>query len=334
MEWGINPSQGAVFDLFNQMASWAQATIIDGVTYYWVSREKVVEELPLYCTKADTVYRYFKDFAEKGLIKYLKQGNQDLISITEKGATWNSTSSEMNPTVGNKSEQTRKPIRKSSEMNPTYKSINNNINKDQDNPLNPPAGETQSESVLDYLNDRLDKLSADIGQKLPKFKAVSTTLKDIKARITESSVDDCKLVIDYLVAKWGRDDKMREYICPKTIFRKSNFADYLPKSTAWAESGRPVAVNGKWVNEAEAAAKSNLNVSVDEVRNVYQRYLSTPTLFNRTDFSDLRKKFVYHCVIKTKNAKPTESNINAVIAGAIKLVAEEINNLPTPNLGI
>lgn len=119
------------------------------------------------------------------------------------------------------------------------------------------------------------------------------------------------------------------------MLRSSNFEDYLPKATAWAESGRPVAVNGKWVSEAEANRKAQLAdmPSVDEVRGVYQRYLSTPTLFNRTDFRDLRKKFVYYCVIKTKNAHPTEHNINSVIAGNIKAVAEQIHDLPIPTLG-
>lgn len=213
----------------------------------------------------------------------------------------------------------------------------NNINTKNNTPLNPPVGETHTDSVavLDHLNQRLANLSQVLGMALPKFRAKGNALKLVTARLKDSSLAECLQVIDYLVAKWGRDDAFREYLAPKTIFRASNFEDYLPKSTAWAESGKPIFINGAWVTEAEANRQAQLPdlPSVEEVRGVYLRYLSTPTLFNRTDFSDLRKKFVYYCVVKTKNAHPTEANINSVIAGAIKSVSANINTLPIPNLG-
>ncbi|WP_427838312.1 conserved phage C-terminal domain-containing protein [Actinobacillus pleuropneumoniae] len=341
VEWEINITQGALVDLINQASSWAKAVVIDGVTYYWMSFSKVCEELPAVFSKEDTVYRQYKVLKEKGIIDHFKMDGKDYVRLTEKGCEWNKfesiRESEKNPSVGNQSEQGRKKIRESSEKNPTDNNTNYKNNNDKDNPLNPPVGETQGDSVavLDYLNDRLAELGKAIEQPLPKFKPVPNTLKNIKARLAESSRAECETVVDYLVAKWGRDGKMREYLSPKTIFRASNFADYLPKSTAWAESGKPVAVNGKWMSEAEANRKAQIAdmPSVDEVRGVYQRYLSTPTLFNRTDFRDLRKKFVYYCVIKTKNAHPTEHNINSVIAGNIKAVAEQIHDLPIPTLG-
>ncbi|WP_237610820.1 conserved phage C-terminal domain-containing protein [Actinobacillus pleuropneumoniae] len=340
-EWGINITQGALVDLINQASSWAKAVVIDGVTYYWMSFGKVCEELPAVFSKEDTVYRQYKVLKEKGIIEHFKMDGKDYVRLTEKGCEWNKfesiRESEKNPSVGNNSEQTRKKIRESSEKNPTDNNTNYKNNNDKDNPLNPPEGETQLESVavLNHLNDRLAELSDVVGIKLPKFKTSGNSLKLATARLKDSTRQECELVIDYLVAKWGRDGKMREYLAPKTIFRSSNFEDYLPKATAWAESGKPVAVNGKWVSEAEANRKAQIEdmPSVDEVRGVYQRYLSTPTLFNRTDFSDLRKKFVYYCVIKTKNAHPTEHNINSVIAGNIKVVAEQIHDLPIPTLG-
>lgn len=59
LEWGLNANQGALFDLLNQACSWAKEILVDGVVYYWVSRNKVLEELPLFYKKADTVYRHF-----------------------------------------------------------------------------------------------------------------------------------------------------------------------------------------------------------------------------------------------------------------------------------
>ena len=138
LEWGLNANQAALFDLLNQASSWAEEVIVDGVVYYWVSRNKVIEELPLFYKTGDTVYRHFSELNEKGLIVYLKQGkhgDKDLIRLTEKGKTWNEfkpepiqDNSEINPSLGdelgNKSEITRKQIRDNSEINPT----NNNTN--------------------------------------------------------------------------------------------------------------------------------------------------------------------------------------------------------------
>ena len=138
IEWGLNANQAALFDLLNQATSWAEEIIVDGVVYYWVSRNKVLEELPLFYKTSDTVYRHFADLDEKELIIYLKQGkhgDKDLIRLTEKGKSWNEfkpeqirDNSEINPSLGdelgNKSEITRKQIRDNSEINPT----NNNTN--------------------------------------------------------------------------------------------------------------------------------------------------------------------------------------------------------------
>lgn len=50
--------------------------IINGEKYYWVSYEKLVEELPLIVSKKDTAYRKFKKMVEAGVLdrKTVKQG--------------------------------------------------------------------------------------------------------------------------------------------------------------------------------------------------------------------------------------------------------------------
>ena len=131
LEWGLNANQGALFDLLNQASSWAKPIHLYGQVFYWVSREKVIEELPLFYAKTDTVYRHFKELDEKGLIVYQKFDDMDLVVLTEKGKTWNEFNSDFNPTLGNKSEPTRISIRKGSEINPTDKYINNKNTKDQ-----------------------------------------------------------------------------------------------------------------------------------------------------------------------------------------------------------
>ena len=88
LEWGINANQGALFDLLHQASSWAKTVILDGEVYYHVSRNLVIEELPLYYDKPDTVYRHYKDLHEKGLIVYKKEGKKDIMKLTEKGKEW------------------------------------------------------------------------------------------------------------------------------------------------------------------------------------------------------------------------------------------------------
>ncbi len=156
LEWGINANQGALFDMLNQVASWAKPIVIDGHVWYWVSRNKVIDELPLYYSKPDTVYRHLKALAEKNLIGYKKDGEKDLIMLTEKGKTWNNkvveSSSEINPTLGNKSENTRIEIRNSSDSNPTYQHTNTSAVEDQKDIA--PDGECVShETALKIISD-------------------------------------------------------------------------------------------------------------------------------------------------------------------------------------
>ena len=174
LEWGLNANQAALFDLLNQASSWAEEVVVDGVVYYWVSRNKVIEELPLFYKTGDTVYRHFSELNEKGLIVYLKQGkhgDKDLIRLTEKGKSWNEfkpeqirDNSEINPNkqpeLGNKSEITRKQIRDNSEINPnkqpelgnkseiTRKQIRDNSE------INPTNNNTNYKNTTDHNNKK------------------------------------------------------------------------------------------------------------------------------------------------------------------------------------
>lgn len=154
LEWGLNANQGALFDLLNQVSSWADTISVNGNVFYWVSRNAVIDELPLFYSKSDTVYRHFVELSKKGLIEYQKQGEKDLIRLTEKGKTWNEFSSDSNPTLGNKSELSRKQIRKSSDSNPTNNTTKDHNTNDHNNTLtgiNAHTHETKKYSALVLL---------------------------------------------------------------------------------------------------------------------------------------------------------------------------------------
>ena len=131
LEWGINMTQAALFDLINECASWASTATINGVTFYWVSRQLVIEELPLVFRKEDAVYRTLKVLEEKGLVETAKMDGRDYVRITPEGAKWNSHDApetehrENSRDVREKNRNPRENSRNSSGKNPTDKDINN-----------------------------------------------------------------------------------------------------------------------------------------------------------------------------------------------------------------
>lgn len=141
LEWGITLSQAFLVDLITMSSLWAERETIDEVDYYWVSRNKVLDELPHVFNEADTVYRALKELHKKGIIDYKKIGKKDVVRLTQKGLEWSfktadipdqlGNNSEFNGKLGNKSEQTRKKIRVNSEKNPTDNITINNITKDE-----------------------------------------------------------------------------------------------------------------------------------------------------------------------------------------------------------
>ena len=228
MEWKINAQQGILFALLYEAPAWAKEEIIENKTYYFVSRNLILEELPMFFEKSDTVYRNLKVLQEKGLIEYIKQGKKDLIRITAKGKTWNEfkdnnsekspsseQNSEKNPNnLGKKSEKESK----NSEKNPTN---NNTIyNYNNTNILN-----NIYSSVIDYLNEKTERTGKE------KYSSTSTkTQKLIKARLREKyELEDFKTVIDKKCKEWLGTD-MEKYLRPETLFG-NKFESYLKQKT-------------------------------------------------------------------------------------------------------
>lgn len=72
-------------------------------------------------------------------------------------------------------------------------------------------------AILDYLNEKTGR----------SYKPVNANVSLIAARLNESSIDECRAVIDAKVSAWQRDDKMREYLRPATLFNATKFANYV-----------------------------------------------------------------------------------------------------------
>jgi uncharacterized phage protein (TIGR02220 family) len=97
--------------------------------------------------------------------------------------------------------------------------------------LTPPPKEEKYASAItqavEYLNEKAER----------GFSAKrKSTQKHLRARMKEGySLDDIKTVIDYKVAKWKDDAKMKEYLRPDTLFA-GKFESYLEAAKANSEA--------------------------------------------------------------------------------------------------
>ena len=78
--------------------------------------------------------------------------------------------------------------------------------------------------VLGYLNERTGR---NWRARNPNGSPTSMA-ECVMARLREGyTSDDFKRVIDHKCKQWLSDDRMRQYVNPETLSRRSNFAKYL-----------------------------------------------------------------------------------------------------------
>ncbi|MGC0817994.1 conserved phage C-terminal domain-containing protein [Pantoea agglomerans] len=89
-----------------------------------------------------------------------------------------------------------------------------------------------------------------------RFQKSKSSLGPIRGRLAEDfTADELILTVDYSIAKWGEDTKMREYVRPETIFRQGKFPGYLGSAQKWDKAGRPRCINGKWQRDVMAVSQ-------------------------------------------------------------------------------
>lgn len=234
MEWKINAQQGILFALLYEAPAWAKEEIIENKAYYFVSRNLILEELPMFFEKSDTVYRNLKVLQEKGLIEYIKQGKKDLIRITTKGKTWNEfkdNNSEKSPSSEQNSEKNPNNLGKKSEKEPKNSEKNPTNNNTIYNYNNTNILNNIYSSVIDYLNEKTERTGKE------KYSSTSPKTQTlIKARLREKyELEDFKTVIDKKCKEWLGTD-MEKYLRPETLFG-NKFESYLKQKTEGNNNG-------------------------------------------------------------------------------------------------
>jgi uncharacterized phage protein (TIGR02220 family) len=75
----------------------------------------------------------------------------------------------------------------------------------------------QAKEILDFLNDKTGRA----------YRAVDANLEPIVARLKEgTSADDVRAVVAKKCREWIGNEKMAEFLRPKTLFNRTNFANY------------------------------------------------------------------------------------------------------------
>ena len=122
-------------------------------------------------------------------------------------------------------------------------------------------GEIEKELEIDNKNCRLSDKSSTViseiidylNQKTGKHfrKNIANTVRAINARVKEGfTVDDFKLVIDKKVIEWGKDERMKQYLRPQTLFG-TKFESYLNQDLVDVERS----ANGQYSNYYGEAKK-------------------------------------------------------------------------------
>ncbi|ORM64518.1 transcriptional regulator [Pantoea rodasii] len=94
-----------------------------------------------------------------------------------------------------------------------------------------------------------------------RYQKSRSSLGPIRGRLLEDfTADELILAVDYTIAKWSDDAKMRDYVRPETIFRQGKFPAYLGSAQAWERAGRPPCVKGKWQRDTTQVASMDYQI--------------------------------------------------------------------------
>lgn len=167
-EWGLNLPQANVFAFVYTCPSWCKPVTNDRGVFYALSKQKIVDELPMVTNKPDTAFRILKQLEKLGVVELSSTNQITLVRLTEKGRTWNhqlkddgwnvgsekypTKNPDANPTdsaaalVGNISDLDGKNLRPGSDNFPTNQYTNNSLSDwdsarddfdDADQPISP-----------------------------------------------------------------------------------------------------------------------------------------------------------------------------------------------------
>lgn len=207
---------GLLCSAYEYWKSKNQLQIIEGEKYFYLTREKIEEEVGF---KESRQRAAMDNLVQAGILKIKKFGlpakNYYLINFENLFELLKDKSSS-NQVTSDVKIKPLEALKSSLNNNKIIKKENNNISSIEDNILK--RNETAIEIIIDYLNHLAGT----------RYKVTTeANIKNIKARLTEGyTISDLKLVIEYKCKEWKGTD-MQKYLRPETLFRPSKFEGYL-----------------------------------------------------------------------------------------------------------
>jgi len=226
-EWNLDIKLAYLFAWMYELPSWADKSTIEGKDYYFASKNKAIDELPLLTDKRDTMYRYYKQLESLNLIEIKKIDSKDYICLTSKAKQWNgykSDTSDKNPNeLGNKSENP-------SDKNPTYNNtISYNKNKYNENsqkvsqPENKKLIDIVKEPIKDHFLRHFNQQRKQILKLDSRFNRV-TYDSELKQLYNDYTF---KELITALQGLFSQKGAIRAIYTPKHFLRDNNYETYL-----------------------------------------------------------------------------------------------------------
>ena len=257
VEWGLTLSQAFLVELLVFSAAWAQRETVDGVDYYWVSRNKVLDEIPNAFKTADTVYRALLVLNEKGVIEYKKLGRKDIFRLTDKGKEWIFKPSLSESKLGNKSE-----LAQNSEINPNKlgnkSEVNSEINPtDKDTSINKDTTNKESDSTKKKKVEKPTDVSNQVWSDFLELR------KTKKAPLSVTAWNQAKKQIDQAMDKTGHslEQVMTEWVLAGWTGFKCEW--YLNRVGAKPQINREtdkLAVNNQWRQGESNIVEANTSI--------------------------------------------------------------------------
>lgn len=163
--------------------------------------------------------------------------------------------SEKNKENGKKGGRPRKPdeTERLSETKPNGKPNSKANGKPDETPTPSQLPKAKIKSIVGQRPDDAREILAYLNQQACRqFEPVPANLDLIVARLKESSIEQCKRVVDNRVKAWKDDADMCQYLRPETLFNRTKFAQYvgqldapLPGQKPWTESWSGIVEKGK-----------------------------------------------------------------------------------------
>lgn len=257
VEWDLTLSQAFLVELLVFSAAWAQRETVDGIDYYWVSRNKVLDEIPNAFKTADTVYRALIALNDKGVIEYKKLGRKDIFRLTDKGKEWIFKPSLSESKLGNKSE-----LAQNSEINPNKlgnkSEVNSEINPtDKDTSTNKDTTNKESNGTKKKKVEKPTDVSNQVWSDFLELR------KTKKAPLSVTAWNQAKKQVDQAMDKTGHslEQVMTEWVLAGWTGFKCEW--YLNRVGAKPQINREtdkLAVNNQWRQGESNIVEANTSI--------------------------------------------------------------------------